>query len=738
VATATKSKPAEVRAPAPQVGRQAVVPLGSVRPSPDNPRKTFPEESLRDLVASIKADGILDPLLVRPVGLMWNATHQNWDGGGHFEIVDGERRYRAAKLARLVELPVNVRELTDEQADRIRLVSFAQREDLLPSEQAAGYARVAAKGKTAEAIAAEVGKPVGFVRGLLRLAKLPPWALGAVDAGRLPRATAELVARVPGEESRKKAVYCVVTGRSDPRLCDFSDDWEHGILVANSEIILTYNQTRELIRTHFTRELKQAPFSRAALDLVPEAGSCDACPKRAGNDPEAMADGARQDMCLDPDCYRTKVEAYRQQELDKAAKKGIVPVPDEFSWPVYATGKDTPPKGWSRVDQTPTEGELNGDFKGYQGKKLGQLLGKDGPQQYVAFRQDKPVVLVKTAEARKALVAAGVIEKPEPRKKAAEGSTEKPDHPNGKPHAPAKPAEPREWEIDDRANLIAAAKVRDVAEANFDSLDPLASQGGPETDAAYEALRFVGRCLIRDWLEVGDTRLDLLKSYVPDLPDHYSSAQLRAGAGRVYKLIEEASPRRMLGFLLHLTAGVQIAGSATERAELLGHYDVDWAACQAEAREQLVREMNPEAEGGTEPANPPAPPAVIPVGKCRVCGCVEENCQKCVERTGSSCSWTSEKEDLCTACLPLIEADISVLFSGRNALPDQGTITKLNAAFVRTIGHILALDPKAPPKGITPSLAGGLQKKAREWLNGQLIHTKFCPKGKAKGKAGAK
>jgi ParB/RepB/Spo0J family partition protein len=113
-------------------------------------------------------------------------------------------------------VPVSVRNLSDEQVLVLQLVANDQREDVLPSEQAAAYGRLAAAGRTAEQIAAATGKGVGFVRSILRLAKLPPWALAAVDRGDLPRATAELVARVPGEESRKRAAACVLLGWSTP------------------------------------------------------------------------------------------------------------------------------------------------------------------------------------------------------------------------------------------------------------------------------------------------------------------------------------------------------------------------------------------------------------------------------------------------------------------------------------------------------------------------------------------
>ena len=246
-----------------------------------------------------------------------------------------------------------------------------------PSEQAAGYARLA-EGRNAEEVAALVGKSVGFVRGMLRIARLPAWALAAMDEGKLPRAVAELVARVPGEASRKKVAGCVLLGCESPRELDGEwndgDTWEEaaaGVILGDE--VLSYRKTRELIRNHFTRELKTAPFSRKSLTLLEAAGSCDACPKRAGNDPEATTDGVRADTCLDPDCYREKVKAHDLAELGKGHRKGALTVPEDFAWPPFS---ESPPKGWCDTEATAGVTELALDLAGtkYSAKPLFEAI----------------------------------------------------------------------------------------------------------------------------------------------------------------------------------------------------------------------------------------------------------------------------------------------------------------------------------------------------------------------------
>jgi hypothetical protein len=276
------------------------------------------------------------------------------------------------------------------------------------------------------------------------------------------------------------------------------------------------------------------------------------------------------------------------------------------------------------VSHRPAHGAAQDTIAGHLGMSFRAYLKehKQTPQVYLAFHNDKPIHLVKTTEARKRLIAANVFDKPEPRKResAKNGdSTHKNGHssyqtgPNTdnsapsthKPAAPKKPAEPTKWEIDDRAILLASRDIRDCAEANFESLAPLAANGGPETDAAYEALQFVGRVLIRDWLDVGTERLDVLREYLPGMKEEYGSVNLRESAAKVYAAaIADATPQRMLGFLLHLCTSVVLADPSRFAAAdgqslkdwLLGHYDVSWDACRETAEMELKREMNEPQE----------------------------------------------------------------------------------------------------------------------------------------------
>ena len=152
------------------------VPVEWLRPNAFQPRRRFDEAEMEALAASVGDVGVLQPILARPVG----------DGGEAFEIVAGERRWRAAQKARLHRVPVVVRDLDDAQALKIALVENVQREDLNTIEEAEGYGRLMEEfGLTQEAVARAVGKSRSHVANTLRLSGLPGPVKRLVEDGRL-------------------------------------------------------------------------------------------------------------------------------------------------------------------------------------------------------------------------------------------------------------------------------------------------------------------------------------------------------------------------------------------------------------------------------------------------------------------------------------------------------------------------------------------------------------------------
>lgn len=177
------------------------VPLASIVPNPMQPRRVFTEEELADLASSIRENGLLQPLVVRPVP----------GRGDRFELVAGERRFRALKALEWAEAPVVVRDADDETLLVLALVENLQREALNPLEEAEGYQALAEQFDMTQAdIARSVGKDRSTVANLLRLLKLPPSVRKLVEAGSLTQGHARALLSLDdpvraGELARKAA-----------------------------------------------------------------------------------------------------------------------------------------------------------------------------------------------------------------------------------------------------------------------------------------------------------------------------------------------------------------------------------------------------------------------------------------------------------------------------------------------------------------------------------------------------
>ena len=167
--------PPETRTAPEQKGRSAnKVPIEFVRPSPRNPRRTFREEGLEELAASIREKGIIQPIVVRP------------SGETAFEIVAGERRWRAAQRAGLHEVPVVVVELTEREALEVAIIENVQRADLNPLEEAQGYEALMAQFDYSQSdLARVIGKSRPHIANTLRLMKLPDGVKAYLADGRI-------------------------------------------------------------------------------------------------------------------------------------------------------------------------------------------------------------------------------------------------------------------------------------------------------------------------------------------------------------------------------------------------------------------------------------------------------------------------------------------------------------------------------------------------------------------------
>lgn len=163
--------------------------ISEIEPNRSQPRKDFDENSLSDLAQSISQHGLLQPLLVRPLPI------------GGYQIVAGERRYRACRMAGLTEVPVTIRELSDTETMELALIENLQREDLSPIEEALGYkALIDEHGFSQEEVATSVGKSRPAIANLLRILKLPDSVLEYVKQDKISAGHARALLMLDNEE----------------------------------------------------------------------------------------------------------------------------------------------------------------------------------------------------------------------------------------------------------------------------------------------------------------------------------------------------------------------------------------------------------------------------------------------------------------------------------------------------------------------------------------------------------
>jgi len=183
--------PAPIPAPVPDLRERVQrVPLERLRPCPLQPRKDFSAEALRELADSIREQGIVQPLIVR-------------ERNGYFELIAGERRWRAAQLLQLPEVPVIVRQADDRAVLELALIENLQRENLNAIEEAHGYAQLTEQFQlTQEETAGKVGKSRAVVANALRLLKLPPAVQNYIRDGRLSVGHAKVILGLPNEKDQ--------------------------------------------------------------------------------------------------------------------------------------------------------------------------------------------------------------------------------------------------------------------------------------------------------------------------------------------------------------------------------------------------------------------------------------------------------------------------------------------------------------------------------------------------------
>lgn len=287
------------------------IPVEDLVPNPQNPRRiTDKHPSLPSLAQSLKESGQVVPIVVRPI-------RTGPDEITGYQILAGERRWRAARLAKLEALDAIVREVDDQTAFTICVIENLQREDLHWLEEARGVGAMVEKGWSIETIAAQLGKSVGWVHLRSKLADLSPKFLAAVEKHerfqQWPVAMVEVIARLPHEVQ--------------DQICGKQKDYE--ILNADSAAEL-----HKVIRANYLHQLAAAPWDIHDAKLVPKAGACSSCPKRSSCQ-QSLFEDAKGDTCLDVKCWSEKKQAHREAaiaELRKEAPTARIAIRENAGW----------------------------------------------------------------------------------------------------------------------------------------------------------------------------------------------------------------------------------------------------------------------------------------------------------------------------------------------------------------------------------------------------------------------
>ena len=268
------------------------LPLSAVVASTTNPRKRFNEKQINELAASIKVHGVMQPILVRPINK--EAVMANEETCFRYEVVAGERRLRASKLAGVDSIPAMISELDDLETLQLQIIENAQREDLHPMEEAHGFKALLdnkdAKSWDADKLAEKIGKSKSHIYSALKLTELCTYAQDMFLEDKFGRETAVMIARIPGEKLQTQATKEVIKGNgSEP---------------------YSFRVAKQHIHNRYTLSLIDAKFSTTDTKLLEKAGACFSCPKRSGNYPELFNDIESADVCTDPDCFAAKKAAH--------------------------------------------------------------------------------------------------------------------------------------------------------------------------------------------------------------------------------------------------------------------------------------------------------------------------------------------------------------------------------------------------------------------------------------------
>lgn len=269
----------------------------------ENYRKVFDKKSIDELAESLKEQGMLQPMLARPI--------TEGKQKGKYEVVFGMRRLLAAQKAALKDAPCQVAELSDDEVLQYQMIENSQRENPHPMDEAVAIQQLITKNPI-EKVSTILGKTVGYLTKRLALTNLIKEAQTLFLKGGIEYPQAMIIAKLQPAEQLKV-------------LEQANDDSYQAIIEHKYGPIMSAPALIKWIDRNIMCSMGDAPFSLTDADLVPECGACVVCPKRTKTNPNLFDDMGKNDMCTDPVCYNKKIQAnIKQKKVQMKEKHGEV------------------------------------------------------------------------------------------------------------------------------------------------------------------------------------------------------------------------------------------------------------------------------------------------------------------------------------------------------------------------------------------------------------------------------
>ncbi len=357
-------------------------------------RQIVEDDALLEMAATMKVYGVLQPLLVRrlPGARLQDTFEDESTRRASHEIIAGERRFVAARIAGLNRVPVHIVAADDTHAVVMQLIENLHRENLNPLDEARGIQQLVDDfNMTRDAVANALKRSHTHVVESLRLLKICPEAIAALKAGTLNRSVALLVAQRPTPALQVEFTRKALTGGPDGGP-------------------LSYRSAKDLAQRQYMTDLTQAPFALDNAQLLPKVGACTQCPKRTGANPE-LWDKAGADVCTDTACFADKKEAHYEALKADAQAKGRKIITGREARELMPTEGATP-KGYILLDKPTKKGET---------EPMRQVLGQEVPQGKVVLIETptggvvEAVPVRAAGEALQAKGAAGKADKKAPK-----------------------------------------------------------------------------------------------------------------------------------------------------------------------------------------------------------------------------------------------------------------------------------------------------------------------------------